>query len=125
MDKEDLQSLLADKVINKDLAICDLVKVLKKYKSGIFHNKDVPGKHAGKIHAVCLQLIVAGIISLKMTDTSKIGTEKIGRNDLAAFCPNDKAVRNESGRVHYRSAMHVDDLWEGFDLYSASNDYQK
>ena len=54
VDRGGLQSLLADKVVNKDLAIRDFVKVLKKYSSGIFHNKDVPGKDAGQIHAVCL-----------------------------------------------------------------------
>ena len=37
VDRGGLQSL-------QDLAIHDFVKVLKKYKSEIFHNKDVPVK---------------------------------------------------------------------------------
>ena len=116
--REGLQSLLADKVVNKDLSIRNFVKVLKKCKSGIFHKKDVL-KDSGQIHAVCLQLIAAGIVSLKVTDTSKIGTKKIGRNSIAVFCSNDKALRGD--RLHCRPAMYVDDLWEGFNLCSASN----
>ena len=95
---------------------------MKKYKSAVFHNKDVPGKEAAcQIYAVSLQLIAASIISLKVTDTSKIGTEKISGNDLAMFCPNDKAVRIAT--VYCRPTMYVDDLWlgwEGFNLCSAS-----
>ena len=120
VDKGGLQSLLADKVVNKDLAIRDFVKVLKKHKSGMFHKEDVPGKDAaGQIHAVCLQLIAAGIVSLKVTDTSKIGTEKITAKDIVVICLNDKKIRD--GRVYCRPAMYVDDLWEGFNLCSASN----
>ena len=119
VDRGGLQSLLADKVVNKDLAIRDFVKVLKKHKSGIFHNKDVPGNDAGQIHAVSLQLIAAGIDSLKVTDTSKIGTEKIAAKDIVVICPNDKNIRD--GRVYCRPAMYVDDLWEGFNICSALN----
>ena len=54
--------------------ICNFVTVLKKYRSGIFHDKAVTGKDTGQIHAVYPHLIVVGIISLKVTDTSEIGT---------------------------------------------------
>ena len=69
MNKEDVQSLLADKVYSNNLTIRDFVKVLKKYKLGIFHHRDLPGKDAGQIHAVSPQLIAAGIVSLKVTDS--------------------------------------------------------
>ena len=79
----------------------------------------MPRKDAGQINAVCLQLIAAGIVSLKVTDTSKIGTEKITAKDIVVICPNDKAIRD--GRVYCRPTMYVDNLWEGFNLCSASN----
>ena len=66
-----------------------------------------------------LQLIAVGIVSLKVTDTSKTGTEQIIAKYLAVICPNDKAFRD--GRVHFRPTMYVDDLWGGFNLCSASN----
>ena len=44
LDRVGLQSLLADKVVNKDLAISDFVKVLKKYKLGIFTARMCPEK---------------------------------------------------------------------------------
>ena len=36
-----MQSLLADKVHGLDLSISNFVKIIKKYETGIFHNKDV------------------------------------------------------------------------------------
>ena len=44
VDKEGLQSLLADKVHSKDLLISNFVRIMKKHKTGIFHDEDVPKK---------------------------------------------------------------------------------
>ena len=41
VNKEDVQSPLADKIRSKDLLIHNFVKVTVKYKAGIFHDKDV------------------------------------------------------------------------------------
>ena len=46
------------------------------------------------IHVVWLQLIAAGMIFMK------VGTKKIGRNNLAVFCPNYKTVRNARVYCH-------------------------
>ena len=69
---------------------------------------------------ICNWLLwVSCIISLKVTDTSKIKTETIRMNDLAVFCLNDKAIRN--GQMYCHPGMYVYDLWGGFNLCSASN----
>ena len=52
-----------------------------------------------------LQLIAADIVSLKVTDTSKIGTEKIAAKDIVVICPNDKAISEMAECTVVRQCM--------------------
>ena len=66
------------------------------------------------MHALCLQLIAAGIISLVVTDRSKIGTDKMSSKIVAVTCPTVKQTQN--GNTYCYPGYMVDALWEGFNL---------
>ena len=104
-----MQSLLLDKVHGLDFSISYFAKVMNKNKTDIFHDKDVPKKQeVGQVHAVCLQLIAAVIVSLRVANHQKIGTNKLYRSHLAVFCPKEKRVRN--GAECCRPVMYVHHL---------------
>ena len=52
--------------------------------------------------------------SEKMKTKSKIGTEKVTKEDLVVFCPNDKTTRD--GEEYCRPGYTVDRSWEDFNL---------
>ena len=74
----------------------------------------MPSQGVGQIHALCLLLIAAGIISLVVTDRSRIGTDKMSSKVVAVKCPNVK--RAKDGYAYCYPGYMVDDLWEGFNL---------
>ena len=73
----------------------------------------------GQMHAAGLHLIATGIIALKVADRTKIGTNKVRKEHLIVFCPNEKRVRN--GEEYCRPGFTVDCLREGFNVYSATS----
>ena len=75
VNKEGLQSMLADKVHGSSKTIGQFVKLMKAHKGVILHEDDVPGREMGQVHALCLQMIAKGIIQLKVDDKTKIGTD--------------------------------------------------
>ena len=59
------------------LTVADFMKAMKKARKEIFHANDVPlVKKKSQIHAVCLQMVAVGIVTFKIKDLSKMGTEK-------------------------------------------------
>ena len=109
-------SLLVQRVhgSDKDVTLRDLVRSTKESRKTLFHRDDVPSQGVGQIHALCLQLIAAGIISLAVTDRSRIGTDKMSSKVVAVTCPNVK--RAKDGNTYCYPGYMVDDLWEGFNL---------
>ena len=55
---------------------------MKQDTALIFHIDDVPKKKMGPIHALALKLITKGVISLSVTNGTKIGTDKLCANHL-------------------------------------------
>ena len=117
VDKEGLQSLLASKVhgTEEPLTVTDFMKVMKKARKEIFHANDVPPvKKESQIHAVCLQMVAAGIVTFKVKDLSKMGTEKVSKADLCIVCPN--VTKKVEGKVRHRAGYLTEECWEGFNL---------
>ena len=114
--KHGLQALLADKVKGSELPVKEFMQTLKKWKAAVFHKDDVPGRDVKQVHALALQLIAARMIALKMKTKSKIGTDKVRKEDLIVFCPNDS--RMNEGEEYYRPGYTMDHLWKGFNLCS-------
>jgi len=116
VNKERLQSLLADKVHGSNKSVGKFVKLMKSNKGLIFHEDDVPGREMGQMHALCLQMIAKGIIQLKIDDKTKMGTDKVTRRDLSVACPIVKRVRN--GLTYCYESYRMDEMWEGINAYS-------
>ena len=79
-DKAGLQSLLTTKVLGAvdKLSVTGFMKAMKQARKTIFHGDDVPriGKE-GQVHGVCLQMVARGLTALRVTDNTKIGTDKL------------------------------------------------
>jgi len=114
--KGGLCSLLTQKVQGIDnLSVNDFVKAMKQSRKFIFHDDDAPPKgKESQIHAVCLQMVAGGIISFKVDDKKKIGTDKLRRADLSVYCPNVKT--REGGRDVYKVSYRTKQCWKGFNL---------
>ena len=83
----------------------------------MFHKDDVPkGTDMSQVHAACLQVVAKGIISMNVTDRTKVGTDKITRKDVAVTCP--RAKRCVDGDECWCPGFMVDKLWEGLNLSS-------
>jgi len=78
VNKGNLKSLLCEKVDGAKMTSREFIKLLKKEKSAIFHEDDVPGKEMGQIHGLCLQLVSAGIIAFEVTN-QRLGLKKLQR----------------------------------------------
>ena len=59
-------------------------------------------------------MIAGGVISLKVTDHTKVGKGKIGKSNLCVVCPNRKRVQN--GDTLWTPGYLSDECWEGFNL---------
>ena len=73
------QSVLTEAVsgVTGGVSVARFLKTLKKARMDLFHKDDVPkGRDMSQIRAVCLQMVARGIISMNVTDTTKVGTEK-------------------------------------------------
>ena len=58
--------------------VASFLKTLKGARQKLFHKNDMPrGRDTSQVHAVCLQMIAKGIITLNVTDRTKVGTEKL------------------------------------------------
>lgn len=55
----------------------NFIKALKAKKEDIFHPSNVPNKKMGLIHALALQLLSKGIITIDVVDKTKIDTNKL------------------------------------------------
>ena len=116
INRQGVVSLLVQRVhgSDKDVTLGDLVRSMKESKKTLFHGDDVPLQRVGQIHALCLQLIAAGITDLAVTDRSRIGTDKMSSKVVAVKCPDVK--RTKDGYAYCYPGYMVDDLWEGFNL---------
>jgi len=84
-----LMSILATNMTQtKPLTPKALLKLLKQNKTTIFHSAHVPNKKTGQFHALAIQLLAKGIIGLEVTDTSKLGTNKLTADHLGITLPN-------------------------------------
>ena len=114
--KGGLQSLLTQQVRGTDnLSVRNFVKAMKQSRKAIFHDDDAPPTgQESQIHAVCLQMFAAGMISFKINDERMLGTEKVCAGDLSVICPNvEVKVR---GRKVYLIDYQADECWKGFNL---------
>ena len=67
------------------------IKALKVMKSKIFpHKSDIPRTLMGLIHVWALQLLVNGIINLKVSDRTKIGATNLNEKDITVALGNGK-----------------------------------
>ena len=116
VNRQGVMSLLVQRVhgSDKDVTLRDLVRSMKESRKTLFHRDDVPSPGVGNIHALCLQLIAAGIISLAVTDPSRIGTDKMSSKIVVVTCQNVK--RKKDDNTYCYPGYMVDDLWEGFNL---------
>ena len=91
--KAGLQSLLTTKIhgTTEALSVTNFVKAMKKPRKSLFHKDDVPriGSES-KIHGVCLQMIAGGMIALKAKENTKVGTEKMTKENVCVVCSNTK-----------------------------------
>ena len=102
------QSVLTESVsgVTEMVGVASFLKTLKKEKKQLFHRDD----------AVCLQMVAKGIISMNVTDRTKVGTDKITRKDVAVTCP--RAKRCVDGDECWCPGFMADELWEELNLSS-------
>ena len=62
--------------------------MLKSNKHLIFHENHIPKTTMGQYHALVLQLIAKGVIGLDVSETSKIGTNKLSTDNIGIILPN-------------------------------------
>jgi hypothetical protein len=105
-----MQSLLTTSVVSSKtpLRYKAFINAIKTKKDVIFHPDDVPHKLMGPIHALALQMLAKGIIELYVSDTTKIGTDKISDSHVLIRIPNAK---DEHGTI--LSAHGIRGLWDG------------
>jgi len=60
----------------------------KPKKHLIFRKDHMPKTTMGQYHALALQLVAKGVIGLDVTETSKIGTNKLTINHIGINLPN-------------------------------------
>ena len=65
-----------------------LIKMLKSNKQLIFHEDHIPKTTIGQYHALALQLVAKGVIGLDVTETSKIGTNKLTTDHIGLIFLN-------------------------------------
>ena len=109
--KRKLVSILTTKIFsgsNKAPHYKSFIKTIKQYKEYIFHEEHIPKKKTGPIHALVLQLLAAGIISVGISDVSKIGTDKLNASHVVITLPN---AMDEDGIA--MPAHMIDELWDG------------
>ena len=100
-----------------EIGVTGFIKKMKAGKKQLFHKDDVPkGNDVSQIHAVCLQMIVRGMIALKVRDSTKLGTEKLGKKHISVICPSGK--RKVGDHMCWSPGYMLDELWEGFNLSS-------
>ena len=74
--------------VARTTSCADFIKALKSKKEDIFHASNVPNKKMGPIHALALQLLSRGIISVDVVDRTKLGTDKLREEHLTVSLPN-------------------------------------
>ena len=89
----------------------DFIKVLKAKKEDIFHASNVPNKRMGPIHALALQLLARGIISVDVVDRTKLGTDKLREEHLTVSLPN---APDSDGCVF--PAYTIPSTWNGLNI---------
>ena len=79
-----LLKILTAAILNKggNLHWREFIKVLKVNKTDYFHEDDVPVKLMGPIHALAMQLLAKGIVQLKVSDRTKVGTKSLNDKDI-------------------------------------------
>ena len=59
-------------------------------------------------------MIAGGMIALKAKDRTKVGTNKMAKENLGVFCPNVK--RRVDGCTLWFPGYLKDECWKGFNL---------
>ena len=99
------------------IGVASFLETPKKEKKQLFHEDDVPkGTGMSQVHAICLQMVAKEIISMNVTDRTKVGTDKITRKDVVMTYP--RAKRCVDGDECWCPGFMVDELWEGLNLSS-------
>ena len=109
--KRKLVSVLTTKIFSHTKAppdYKDFIKSIKQKKEFIFHENNVPKKSMGPIHALLLQLVAKGIISVSISDVSKIGTDKLISKHVVICLSNTVDADGITMPAHM-----IDSLWEG------------
>ena len=92
----------------------EFIKLLKNNKQDIFHEDDVPGQFMGPIHALALQLYAKGIIRLAVSDSTKVGTDKLNNKHIVVLMASGI---DEDG--FSMPALFLDSYWEESEDYPA------
>ncbi|KAL7529160.1 hypothetical protein ACHAXR_002820 [Thalassiosira sp. AJA248-18] len=113
--KSKMQSLLTTTVVSPkpQPKYKSFIQSIKAKKDEIFHPDDVPHKLMGPIHALALQMLAIGIIELHVSDTTKIGTDKLSDSHVLIRVPN---ATDERGTIMSEHGIHS--LWDGMNYES-------
>ena len=87
------------------------VKTLKLKKEFFFHKDHVPKTNMGQIHGLCLQMLARGIIGLRSSDPSKVGTDKFDENDVVV-CLLDAVDETDPDKC-LQPAYTLPERWHG------------
>ena len=87
------------------MPVREFLKAVKRERETIFHRDDVPPlTNQSQKHSVCLQMIVRGILALKVKDATKLGMDKLNGALSCVICPTAKyAVSMQTGCVRLRT----------------------
>ena len=73
------------------MSVTNFVKAVKQSRKTLFHKDDVPRLgYESQIHGLLLQMVAGGMIALKAKDQTKVGTDKMTKENLGVFCPKTK-----------------------------------
>ena len=76
----------------------EFIKVLKVNQTAYFHEDDVPIKLMSPIHTLDMQLLAKGIIELKVSDHTKVGTKGLNNEDIIVALTLDSCdIKNWEG----------------------------
>ena len=87
------------------------VKQIKEKKDIVYDKDSIPGD-AAPIHALCLQLLAKGIVSLNIEHKSLIGTDKVEAKHVNVSL----STENTDGYPSF--TILSDKNWEGINCYN-------
>ena len=98
-------------------SVSEFMEAMKRERKTIFHRDDVSTmNNQSQMQGVCLQIIVRGLLALKIRDPKKAGTDKLSRAGLCVTC-SDKSWTMDRNTLWVPAYMR-DECWKRFNLNS-------